>query len=488
MSGSDPWVQDSLEIFLDAGNAKNGPYRFDDTQIRISAENVTSFGTGDVAFQARSARSETASTEDGYVVEAAVSLLEHRRRRDRSTGSTSRSTTAPTASATSIRNWADPTGLGYQSTARWGVGRARRRRCEGTDRRCDRVAARRLYTPSQPAATAVDELEQALGPALWSDGTHLRSRPRATTSSTISPRRSTSSSKCIRKGAGRGRRGAGGDRLVAVVATARTDRRRGGATAPKIASRRRPASPKATRSPRQGRSTTLSSATARHGLCRHDQDVAHRTHKEWDSARNDKRADDAQAAPAIGWSSRLRCSCRLPRRWRCCLRPVAASDDSASERQPGDARRRRRAGHDQVVAHPELRIPGLSLWKDVADEYMADHPNVTIDINVQENEAFKKALQTNLQAGDVPDIFQSWGGGGLREQVDAASSTDITDGVEAWDHESQRRGREHDGDRGPDVRRPLRPRDRRPLVQQEARSRRPASTRLPRRGTSSSRT
>ena len=24
---------------------------------------------------------------------------------------------------TSIRNWADPTGLGYQSTSRWGVGR-----------------------------------------------------------------------------------------------------------------------------------------------------------------------------------------------------------------------------------------------------------------------------------------------------------------------------------------------------------------------------
>ena len=70
MSGSDPWVQDSLEIFLDAGNAKNGPYRFDDTQIRISAENVTSFGTGDVAFQEARLESETASTDDGYVVEA----------------------------------------------------------------------------------------------------------------------------------------------------------------------------------------------------------------------------------------------------------------------------------------------------------------------------------------------------------------------------------------------------------------------------------
>ena len=55
------------------------------------------------------------------------------------------------------------------------------------------------------------------------------------------------------------------------------------------------------------------------------------------------------------------------------------------------------------------------------------HPNVTIDINVMENEAFKAALQTNLQAGDVPDLFQSWGGGGLREQVEAGLVQDITE-------------------------------------------------------------
>ena len=63
----------------------------------------------------------------------------------------------------------------------------------------------------------------------------------------------------------------------------------------------------------------------------------------------------------------------------------------------------------------------------MADEFTALHPNVTIDINVLENEAFKAALQTNLQAGDVPDLFQSWGGGGLREQVEAGLVQDITE-------------------------------------------------------------
>ncbi len=63
----------------------------------------------------------------------------------------------------------------------------------------------------------------------------------------------------------------------------------------------------------------------------------------------------------------------------------------------------------------------------MADAYMAEHPNVTINITVMENEAFKAALQTNLQAGDVPDLFQSWGGGGLRDQVAAGLVQDITD-------------------------------------------------------------
>ncbi len=49
-----------------------------------------------------------------------------------------------------------------------------------------------------------------------------------------------------------------------------------------------------------------------------------------------------------------------------------------------------------------------------------------------ENEAYKAALQTNLQSGDVPDLFQSWGGGGLRQQVDAGLVRDITDLSSDW--------------------------------------------------------
>jgi raffinose/stachyose/melibiose transport system substrate-binding protein len=82
--------------------------------------------------------------------------------------------------------------------------------------------------------------------------------------------------------------------------------------------------------------------------------------------------------------------------------------------------------------HISNNDPGLSLWQAVADEYMAEHPNVTIDITVYENEAFKTAIAPRLQAGDPPDLFQSWGGGGLKEQVDAGLVRDIGAEVEPW--------------------------------------------------------
>ena len=63
---------------------------------------------------------------------------------------------------------------------------------------------------------------------------------------------------------------------------------------------------------------------------------------------------------------------------------------------------------------------------------MASHPNVKIKITVLENEAFKAKLTTNMQAGNPPDIFQSWGGGTLKEQADAGLIKDITGPTESW--------------------------------------------------------
>jgi raffinose/stachyose/melibiose transport system substrate-binding protein len=71
------------------------------------------------------------------------------------------------------------------------------------------------------------------------------------------------------------------------------------------------------------------------------------------------------------------------------------------------------------------------LWQKMADEYMAAHPNVKIEITVLENEAFKSKLTTVMQSGEPPDIFQSWGGGVMNEYATAGLLRDITPELDA---------------------------------------------------------
>ena len=76
--------------------------------------------------------------------------------------------------------------------------------------------------------------------------------------------------------------------------------------------------------------------------------------------------------------------------------------------------------------------PLKSIWKNAADQYHAQHPNVTIKITVLENEAFKAKLTTAMQAGKPPDVFQSWGGGTMNEQAQAGLIKDISDATKPW--------------------------------------------------------
>ena len=82
--------------------------------------------------------------------------------------------------------------------------------------------------------------------------------------------------------------------------------------------------------------------------------------------------------------------------------------------------------------HIQNNDPMKSVWADAVKQYQADHPNVTINVTVLENEAFKAKLTTTMQSGKVPDIFQSWGGGTLAEQVDAGLVQDVTEPTQDW--------------------------------------------------------
>lgn len=118
---SNPWEQDSVEIFVDPANAKNGPFLREDGQYRINFENAQSI-SGELDAIGENLNSAAAVTETGYLIEATVELP-----------------TAPSVGSfiglelqvndgtdgvrTAVHTWHDPTGQSFQNTTRWGVAR-----------------------------------------------------------------------------------------------------------------------------------------------------------------------------------------------------------------------------------------------------------------------------------------------------------------------------------------------------------------------------
>jgi raffinose/stachyose/melibiose transport system substrate-binding protein len=76
--------------------------------------------------------------------------------------------------------------------------------------------------------------------------------------------------------------------------------------------------------------------------------------------------------------------------------------------------------------HIQTNDPGKAAWQSAADAFMAQNPNVEIEITVLENEAFKSKMTTAMQSGEAPDIFHTWGGGVLYEYAAAGLVKDIT--------------------------------------------------------------
>jgi raffinose/stachyose/melibiose transport system substrate-binding protein len=76
--------------------------------------------------------------------------------------------------------------------------------------------------------------------------------------------------------------------------------------------------------------------------------------------------------------------------------------------------------------HLSTADPLKTLWAKRAKEFEAANPHVTIKATVLENEAYKAKLTTITQSGKAPDIFASWGGGVLKQQIDAGLVKDIS--------------------------------------------------------------
>ncbi|GAA3672441.1 extracellular solute-binding protein [Nonomuraea antimicrobica] len=81
--------------------------------------------------------------------------------------------------------------------------------------------------------------------------------------------------------------------------------------------------------------------------------------------------------------------------------------------------------------HLSTAEPLKSLWARRAEQFEAKYPHVTIEATVLENEAYKAKLTTLTQSGKAPDVFASWGGGVLQQQIDAGLVKDISGDVSA---------------------------------------------------------
>jgi raffinose/stachyose/melibiose transport system substrate-binding protein len=76
--------------------------------------------------------------------------------------------------------------------------------------------------------------------------------------------------------------------------------------------------------------------------------------------------------------------------------------------------------------------PGKTLFPQLAKEYMQAHPNVTIKHTALENDAYKNKMTALIASGNLPDIFHTWGGGVLKQQIDAGLVKDLTGDIRSW--------------------------------------------------------
>ncbi|MDR9818895.1 extracellular solute-binding protein [Rhizobium hidalgonense] len=81
--------------------------------------------------------------------------------------------------------------------------------------------------------------------------------------------------------------------------------------------------------------------------------------------------------------------------------------------------------------HLETDPKNLAAWEDIVKKYEAQHPDVDVQMQFLENEAFKAKLPTLLQSDDVPDFFFSWGGGVLKQQSETGALQDVTTALDA---------------------------------------------------------
>ncbi|MFE9974911.1 extracellular solute-binding protein [Streptomyces hirsutus] len=76
--------------------------------------------------------------------------------------------------------------------------------------------------------------------------------------------------------------------------------------------------------------------------------------------------------------------------------------------------------------------PTKDVWAALARKFEKQNPTVKIKIVQLENDAYKSKMTALTASGKLPDIFHTWGGGVLEQQVDAGLVEDLTGSTKAF--------------------------------------------------------
>lgn len=79
-----------------------------------------------------------------------------------------------------------------------------------------------------------------------------------------------------------------------------------------------------------------------------------------------------------------------------------------------------------VLWHIQMSGNILGVIKHSVDRFMADNPNVDVEVVPYSNEAYKVKLVVAMGTRNLPDIFPTWAGGPLHEYINAGQVLDIT--------------------------------------------------------------
>lgn len=87
------------------------------------------------------------------------------------------------------------------------------------------------------------------------------------------------------------------------------------------------------------------------------------------------------------------------------------------------------AADDQTITwwHNSNNEPGQGYYEQVAKDFEADHPGVTVEVSAMAHEDMVDKLEAAFQSGDVPDVYMERGGGELAGHVEAGLVRDLSD-------------------------------------------------------------